>query len=235
MNTTHPVDLLAAYALDALPEDERLAVRAHLQGCRTCQLDVQKFRSVTEVLEMSVVPQTPPSADLRDRILRASARTPQVHQRPVAVPRSRRITWTARLVGWLAAAVLFVTSIGLGAWNWNLQQQVQALSVRPATRVALLATADAPGASGDLALDSGQGTVVTVNNLPQLPTGQVYEAWVIDSAGAQPAGVFLTTPDGRGAVSLTRPATVGQIVAITAEPSPGRPTPSGKILLRGTA
>jgi hypothetical protein len=235
MKALHPTDLLAAYALDAVTEEERVAIQAHLLDCSSCRAEVERFRSVTEVLEMSVVPDVPPSPALRDRIVQASARTPQL--RPSAVPPSprRRLAWPGRLVGWLAAAVLLAASIALGAWNWSLQQQLQALSVRPVARVALAATADAPGANGSLAIDAGRGTFLTVGNLPQLGPSQVYEVWVIDSSGPQPAGTFLTTPDGRGAIALTRPAGVGQVVAITAEPAPGTPGPTGKILLKGVA
>jgi anti-sigma factor RsiW len=235
MNTLHPLDLLAAYALDALTDDERLAVDAHLISCVSCRREVARHKSVTEVLEMATMPDLLPSADLRERILRASARTPQVRPVPVRTVRSRRISLSTRLGGWLAAAILLVTSVGLGAWDLNLRQQVQALTARPTTRVALAATSDAPGAVGDLAIDAGRGTLITVGNLPQLTTGLVYEAWVIDDSGAHAAGTFLTTADGRGTIALTRPAGLGQVVAITTEPSPGVDAPTGKILLKGTA
>jgi hypothetical protein len=146
-----------------------------------------------------------------------------------------RLSFPSRLVGWLAAAALFATTLGLGAWNLSLRDQIQTLAARPVPRVALAATADAPGASGELAVESGRGTVLTVNNLPRLSPGQVYEAWVIGGGGPQPAGTFLTTPDGRGALALTRPAASGEVVAVTAELSPGVSAPTGKILLKGIA
>jgi anti-sigma factor RsiW len=235
MNGRHPLDLLAAYALDAVTEDERVAIQAHLAECESCRREVSRHRAVTEVLAMSVLPGTPPSAELRSRILRESARTPQLPSNSRPRRASARMSFPTRLVGWLAAAVLFVTTVGLGAWNLSLRDQIQSLAVRPVPRVALAATADAPGATGELALESGRGTLITVSNLPRLSAGQLYEAWVIDSAGPQSAGTFLTAPDGRGALALTRPAAPGQIVAITAEPSPGTSAPTGKILLKGIA
>jgi anti-sigma factor RsiW len=234
MNVVHPRELLAAYALDALPDDERESVQAHLAGCAECRREVARHRAVTEVLAMSVLPEQPPTADLRERILRESARTSQVRLVPQRQPARRRAGLSARLVGWLAAAVLLITSTGLGVWNLALREQLQAVSVRPAPRLALAATADAPGASGGLAIDSSGAALVTVSNLQPLAAGRVYEAWVIDANGPKPAGTFLTTSDGRGALALTQVLAPGQIVAVTAEPSPGTEAPTGKVLLKGT-
>jgi anti-sigma factor RsiW len=231
----HPTDLLAAYALDAVTEDERVAIQSHLAGCASCRREVARHRAVTEVLAMSTVSDTPPSPDLRSRILQESARTPQVPASARRRQTNARLSFPTRFVGWLAAAVLFVTSLGLGAWNLSLREQIQTLAVRPVPSVALAATADAPGASGALAVESGGGNVITVSNLPRLAAGQVYEAWVIGATGPQAAGTFLIAPDGRGAVALTRSAAPGEVVAITAEPAPGTSAPTGKILLKGMA
>jgi anti-sigma factor RsiW len=234
MNVVHPRDLLAAYALDALTEDERVAVQAHLAGCAECRREVARHRAVTEVLAMSVLPEQPPSADLKERILRETARTPQVRLVPRRQSARRRSGISSRLAGWLAAAILLVTSTGLGVWNLNLREQLQVATARPTPRLALAATADAPGASGGLAVDANGGALVTVSNLPPLAAGRVYEAWVIDVSGPKPAGTFLTTSDGRGAVALTQATSPGQVVAVTAEPSPGTESPTGKVLLKGT-
>jgi anti-sigma factor RsiW len=234
VSVVHPSDLLAAYALDAVTDAERVEIQAHLVGCDQCRREVARHRAVTEVLAMSVLPEQPPTADLKERILRETTRTPQL--RPIARQQRtlRRPALPSRLVGWLAAAVLLITSVGLGAWNLALREQLQLVSARPVPRVALAATADAPGAAGDLTIDSQGGALVTVSDLPQLGTGLVYEAWVIDANGPKPAGTFLTTSDGRGAIALTRPPAPGQIVAVTAEPTPGTTVPTGKVLLKGT-
>jgi anti-sigma-K factor RskA len=235
MAQIHPDDLLAAYALDALPEEERLGVQAHLAECAQCRRWVARFGRSTEVLTLAVPEYPPPSVDLRDRILRAAERTEQVRnpRAPVAVAR-RPSSWL-RLGGWLAAAVLFLTSLGVGVWNYTLQQRISALEQPPALGGALLATADAAGAAGSFAATSDRMEIVRVDNLPPPAAGLVYEAWIIGANGPRPAGTFLTTPDGHGAVVLTGTPTVGDVIAITAERSPGTSAPAGKVLLKGTA
>lgn len=234
MASVHPDDLLAAYSLDALTDEERAAVAAHVAECQQCHDWLARHGPTTEVLALSIADSPAPRADLRDRIMTAAARTEQIRPEPVSlVVRRRSLAWS-RLAGWLAAAALFLTTLGLGVWNVTLRQELQAL--QPATPLSgvLLATADAPGAQGSLAVRPGSGATLSVANLPPPQAGQVFEAWVIDPQGPHPAGTFVTTPDGHGLVGLSQPPRPGEVVAVTTEPSPGRAAPSGKILLKGT-
>ncbi|HEX5415745.1 MAG TPA: anti-sigma factor, partial [Chloroflexota bacterium] len=217
-------------------------VRAHLAVCESCRQAAAEFRQVVEVLPVALADEPGPRPDLRDRIIASSQATPQLPPavepivaipRPADRPRPRRFGWS-RFGGWLAAAALFLVSLGLGAWNVSLQQQIQALQ-RPAAQVSLVATADGGGASGRLALATEQPGLLSVHDLPPPESGRVYEAWVINAGGPLPAGTFVTTPDGQGSVLLTAPVHPGEVVAVTAEPSPGTAAPSGKVLLKGSA
>ncbi len=237
MSTNHPHDLLAAFALDALPEGERARVLAHLAGCPHCRRWVAEHRGVTEVLALTAPTDVAPSPELRSRILQSAAHTEQDRPAAALVRSTRRLSRLTRLGGWLVAAVFFLTSVGLGVWNYVLRQELASVQQRPALQGALVATADARGALGRLDWLNGREPtlLVTVTNLPPPPAGLVYEAWVIDAQGPKPAGTFVTTPDGHGVVVLTRPATPGSVIAITVEPTPGTSAPTGKVLLKGTA
>ncbi|MGH2458077.1 MAG: anti-sigma factor domain-containing protein [Chloroflexota bacterium] len=240
MRQEHPEDLLAAYALDALPQEERERVAAHLIDCARCRDATTRLRQVAEVLPLTVTDHAP-HPDLRDRIVRAAASTQQAPPRATGQARSfapvpRQPALFSRLNGWLVAAALMLLSLGLGAWNVSLHGQLSALQSGPTALAALAATADAPsGATGSLSLVPGGRDIVSVANLPPPSSGFVYEAWVIDVKGVAPAGTFVTTPDGHAAVALTAPVAPGDTVAITAEPAPGRPTPTGKVLLKGVS
>jgi anti-sigma factor RsiW len=235
MTTVHPDDLLAAYALDALPDDERVAVEAHLVGCAQCRDWVARNGSTAGLLALAVEDAPSPAPDLRDRILAAANRTEQVRPGPrLVVAQAPRVRWR-RLTGWLAAAALLVMTLGLGAWNYALQRDLRAAQAAPVLRGALAATSDAPNAEGTLVVGPGDSAALTVANLPPPRPGDVFEAWVIDSGGRpHPAGIFATSPDGHGVVGLTQPPRPGEVVAVTMEPAPGLAAPSGKILLKGT-
>ena len=231
----HPDDLLAPFALDALPEDERARVSAHVRICARCRQILEREQQVVDVLPLVAAAPAPPG--LRAKILEAAAQTPQipisVAERPTSARFGGRPSWLTRLGGWLVAAALLLISLGLGAWNLTLQQEIQALQPGPARQTVLAATSDSAGAVGSLSAHQGVG-IVTVSHLPPPGAGLVYEVWIINAHGAQPAGTFVTTPDGNATFVLARPPNPGETIAITAEPTPGTSVPTGKILLKGT-
>ena len=218
-----------------LPEAEREQVAAHLANCESCRAEVERFRDVVDVLPLAA--SGPAPAGPRSKILAAAAVTPQettVAPPFVTPPRvSRSPGWPARFGGWLAAAALLLLSLGRGAWNLSLQSQLHTRQAQPAALTALTATSDGAGAIGRVTARQGVG-IITVRQLPPPRPGFVYEAWIIDTRGPQPAGTFATTPDGQASFVFSNVPNPGDSVAITAEPAPGTQTPTGNILLKGT-
>ncbi|MBI4530520.1 MAG: cupin domain-containing protein [Candidatus Latescibacteria bacterium] len=69
MTHEHLTALCAAYALDALDDDERTFLEDHLQkGCPSCEVEVQTFRQIVDLLGYSVLPMNPPPA-VREQLL----------------------------------------------------------------------------------------------------------------------------------------------------------------------
>ena len=56
----HPTDLLASYALDALEEDERNAVEAHLSSCARCQAELVHLQTAVDALPLAAPAVVPP-------------------------------------------------------------------------------------------------------------------------------------------------------------------------------
>ncbi|WP_371602333.1 anti-sigma factor [Streptomyces sp. NBC_01220] len=75
MNAADPHESSGAYALHALPEDERLAFERHLEGCASCREEVAGLQAAAALLGQAAAV-TPPAA-LREEILRRVALTPQ--------------------------------------------------------------------------------------------------------------------------------------------------------------
>jgi len=69
---SHPIDLLASYALDALEEDERNAVDAHLSGCAQCQVELVHLQTAVDALPLAA-PAVVPPARARARLLQRIA------------------------------------------------------------------------------------------------------------------------------------------------------------------
>lgn len=192
-------DLTAAYVLDALEPDEARAFERHVAGCPDCRRELDELAPVATALALAVAP-SPPPPGLRERVL-ADAR------RPARVVPLRRIVTTVA-----AIAAVALVAIGVRA----------AVDRGPGTRtVALL------GAQGRLVVTGDGDAQLIVAGLPAAPAGRTYEAWVVGSDGAIPAGLF--TGGGSPTVTrLFRRVPEGSRVAVTLEPS------GGVARLRGT-
>jgi anti-sigma-K factor RskA len=197
---------VAAYALDALDEDERRTYEAHLAGCEQCRAELAGLTGTAGALGLAADATEPP-AGLRDRIVTAARE--EGPSNVVAIGSSRRRRFA--LVGGVAAAVAAaVLAVGLYA----------ALS--------------GGGHGKELAVSNDGGVArATVSGFDAAPAGKTYELWVIEgTTPPRPAGLF--TGGDEQVVTLSRPARDGSTVAVTLERAGGATTPTLPILKQTT-
>ncbi|HEV8557760.1 MAG TPA: anti-sigma factor [Actinophytocola sp.] len=181
--------LTGAYALDAVPELERVSFERHLAECDACTQEVRELRDTAARLGQSAAADPPPW--LKSRVL---ARVSEVRQLPPdQLPRvetaQRRSPWALRLTS-AAAAVLLVVAAALGVIV--VRQQGELDDTRP--YAALLQAPDAKFGTGTASTGSGSATVLASRNLgqavvitkdmPQPGAGKVYQAWFLKGAEA---------------------------------------------------
>jgi anti-sigma-K factor RskA len=209
MDTESIHDLSAAYALDALDDDERRSFEEHLAGCERCREEVAAYSVAAEALAYGAGPADPPPM-LRDRIL-VAARA----ERPNVVPLRPRWVYPVAAVAAVAACV----AIGLGVWNVSLHNSLsrtQALQSIPVT-----------GASGSLVVGSNGSAALVLYRLDSAPAGKTYQAWVIRGKRAPvPAGLF--RGGGTTFVPIRGKVRKGSVVAVTVEPAGGSDAPTTK-------
>src|SRR3954469_12042932 len=155
-------ELVAAYALNALDEEDRAAFEEHLAGCEQCTVALADLRDTAAAL--AFVPETvAPPAALRSRILE-TARA----ERPNVVPlhRAARRTWGLGAV----AAVAVAAAVALAIWNVSLHDS---LDRQNAVQLHKL-----NGAQGNLAVADTGTAALFVCGLGDAPSGKTYEAWV---------------------------------------------------------
>ena len=218
-------ELTAAYALDALDDDERDAYEAHLAQCERCRTELADLDETAGALAFAVPSPEPPEA-LRGRILEAAA-----GERKNVVPLRPRRRWLAAV-----AAVAACAAVGFGVWSATLSHSLDAeRSARAADHRAVEIYLDPRSrrmpladASGTLAVDPTGAGALVVHHLPAAPAGKTYEAWVIP-AGSKPirAGVF---KGGEPMTMLPLDASVpkGAVVAATVERNGGVTAPTGQ-------
>ena len=218
-------ELSASYALGAVDSGEDRAISIHLASCDRPHAEARAFIEVAAVLPSSLEPVTP-SSGLRERLMATALATPQEHRpaltsarQPVApLEAPRRAWWQA---GWqpsALAAVALAAAIGLGAWGATLNGE---LAERDAVLRAI-ASADAiyeasgPAGTG-LVIEAGDQAMFMAEDLAELPSGQLYEFWLIDADGNAVAAGTLTKTDGLAVVTLERDLEGAATFAVTVE------------------
>jgi uncharacterized protein YoxC len=116
-------ELLPAYSLDALGEDETALVSQHLEGCVWCQTALREFREVTTRLSAAAEQEAPPARVLK-RVLKGR---PEIRSRR-AWPLAPAFAYsTAALVIVVLGSVLAFLMAELRSSNETLTQQVSSL------------------------------------------------------------------------------------------------------------
>ena len=94
----HLSDLLGAYALGCLDEEEQARVAEHLRSCAACQAEFQSYQSVVDQLPLAA-PDAVPSRDLR-RGLMEVVQPPE----PSIAPAAELTSWQKLMELWKKAA-----------------------------------------------------------------------------------------------------------------------------------
>ena len=232
--------LAGAYALDALPDDERAFFERHLAVCDTCRADVAELTETAARLGSAAASTPPPG--LRDRILAAADVTRQLppepeHELEAPAPSAWNRFRDRALMPVAACLVLVV--VALSGMVINLRQQVGQESGPDAAVVAVLGAGDLETVELDMAgggpgrflysPSEDQGVLVAAG-MPDVADDQTYELWLIHDGTPVPAGLF--RPDGSGAAVAPVEGIVrgAELVAVTVEPAAGSKRPTGEIL-----
>jgi hypothetical protein len=117
----------------------------------------------------------------------------------------------------------------------ELQSAMGVLAAPDLARIDLAGQPAAPSASARALWSRARGMVFTASNLPALPSGRVYQVWVV--AGAAPISAGLLVPDasGGGMAYFNTPPDIPapRAIAVTLEPAGGLPAPTGAFYLMG--
>jgi anti-sigma-K factor RskA len=100
--------------------------------------------------------------------------------------------------------------------------------------VALAGTEHEPRARARVIVDPATGrALLYAYDLPILPEGAVYELWAIRGSTPQPAGTFVVDTAGRARFEVAGAAVLEGVdaLAVTVEPAPGVPLPTGRMVL----
>lgn len=120
-------DLLPAFALGALDENERREVADHVSDCAECTAELTALERVVDGIGLDAAPVTPPPS-LRNRVLsrienERAGRVSSMSRMPALQPKSARPPWAQGLA--LAASVAI--AVGASLYAWTLRTEVETL------------------------------------------------------------------------------------------------------------
>ncbi|MEX2080757.1 MAG: anti-sigma factor [Dehalococcoidia bacterium] len=222
MNCEMVRELSGAWALDALPEDERLEFEGHIAGCEN-HADLAGLRAVAASVALAAEP-IEPAAGLRERILASAS---PGRPAPVSLPERREERRGFRLplrLPYALAAAFALLALGMLAWNIALQSGGDGGAV-------VRAFSGEGGTGTVTTIEDEELVVLRIDGLAELPEGQAYQAWALVGSEALSLGLVTISPGGIG--TLAAGAHVPDIdgVAVTVEPAGGSPAPTSDPIL----
>ena len=219
-------ELLGAYALDAVDDDERRMVDEYLSVNPRAAAEVAEHREVASLLAFSGADAP---GDLWSRIETTLEETPPEPSGELASvmhldERRRRRTvrpWVSGVSA--AAAVLLVVAVGWFVVSGNdtqddLEAAFESALDADTSQVTELVS-DGDDATADGVIDAAGHGYIDARDLPTLPSGETYQLWGVmaDSGDVISLGVLGAEP---GLSTFSASASVAAL-ALTIEESPG--------------
>jgi anti-sigma-K factor RskA len=228
---------VAAYMLGALEPGEAVELERHAEGCERCQAEIRWLTPALDALPEGVERLQPPRA-LRERVM-AEVRMDAEPADGAGDGADADAGLFGRVSDWLrelgsgpmglrpvagfAAAVLIVAAVAGFAIGGGLGSDEDV----PTTTVV---AGKPPGVTAKM-VSEGEGGTLHLDNVKQLPSDRVLEAWVQRDGEVEPVEA-LFVPDRNGQASTELPNMDGvEVVMVTTEPTGGSESPTGEPLI----
>jgi len=224
MNCEEVEDLIAAYALGALPVDALSEIGEHLASCAN-HPEAADLRAVAASLAFAAL-ETEPPPDLKVRLMRAigaESAEPVPAQSRGGLPGWLRSIVPQRAVPYALAGALAIAIVALVATNLpdsgEDERQVIGFS----------GTGDI---SGQVELRDDGIAVLEVRGLEPLSEDETYQVWAIRSGTPQSLGFLWTAPQGEALGAFRADPSETEAIAVSVEPAEGSESPTTEPILQ---
>lgn len=240
MNHEHAEELIGAYALDAVSDEEARSIEAHLEECPRCAAELDSYRAAAAMI--GNIGATPPEGlwtKIESEL--SSARPP--------IPGHSRLakrTGSAPLVLWrgvaaaatlVAAAVLIVFAVEIGTLHSQVNRLSNALGRRNLS-AAVVAAEAGPHSTIRLASAGGNANVTLLvarsheaywvsSTLPKLTRRETYQLWGLTDGRLVSLGLAGNDPH---TYSLFRLSGHFSRLMVTVEPAGGTSRPTTPVV-----
>lgn len=225
-------DLREAYALGALPENERRELEGYMTLHPELRAEVEELSSIANTLAFSTT-EYEPSPELRRNLMNVVKS--EAREEPAG-----QTSALSRLRGYLSLrtlvpAALALVTVALLGWNVLLQSEIGDLQgeLQERQTFAMQGTGAASNTSAEVVELEGNRSIVTAENMPSPPEGKTMQIWVIQDGTPQPAGTF-EPGSGPMATAIEGSLEKAEAVAITVEPEGGSEQPTSEPVLQAS-
>lgn len=234
----HPFDLLPAYALGSLDDEETLQVSEHLSSCKICRAELMAFDRVVNDLPLAIEESAPPN-ELKSRIMAHTLKKNEIR-----FPEGEKSLWDrlresirSSAPVWGPVGVVLILILGLSNLIlWGRLNQIENVTQNVLLSIPMQGTESTPQAVGMLVVsrDGEHGTLI-VDGLPALDDISQYQLWLIRDGQRTSGGLFSVDDEGYGSlwVSSPEPLLNFQAFGVTVEPAGGSSAPTGEKVLGG--
>jgi anti-sigma-K factor RskA len=230
----HVLELIPAYVLGSLEEEEARLVKEHMAGCYLCRKELDVYQAVADQLSLAV-PEAAPSAELKPRLME---RIQSLKMKRATPSTGWRFAKQLVPLGAFAALGLIILLAFSNLLLWQKIRDMDVLTGPHGMRaIALQNTGRALEASGFVIVGAdGQNGVLVVDKLPALDATREYQVWLTRDGSDTSGAVFSVDESGYRGVRLTPPESLllYTSVQVTIEPAGGSERPTGSQVLIGS-
>lgn len=226
MRHTEAAELVALFAIDALPSDEAVEVEAHIASCPRCQVELAGFQVVTSSLTGDEIAPTGVWDRIADEIEqeRATSGESEAPVDELAALRTRKTrSWQSLGLTAVAAAVIVVIAVNLRPADplgeSALIAAAEVAAEEDGSLVADFLVDDVAVAQVVLTAD-GIGYLIPTDQLAPIGSDRTYQLWVVTDEelvisagvlGSDPRPAVFTWNGGVSGFALTREVAGGVV------------------------
>lgn len=231
MDRSELLDLIPAYALEALEPDEKRQVEALLKTDAEAQQIFAEYQDISNNLILATPARKAPAHLQDDLRKRLAANRPAPTQ---AAPSVSSQTSRRRITIWvplLAAAAILIIIFGVVSYlNRDKAKELYDQIVAMPDHKTMPIPEGAGNPAGEMVASAdGSEAVIRMTRMPALQSDRTFQLWLIDDSGAHSGGLFpFTQPDSNYYVIVPLQKNIMDYKAfgVSVEPSGGSQAPS---------
>jgi anti-sigma-K factor RskA len=219
-------ELIPAYVLGAVPDDEMRLVRAHILSCDLCLAEADRFAETTSSLALSAEA-VPLPVGFADRVVAAATGGQTATTEKVAPQRARlpRFQWSFIPAASFLVLIIAVVSMSVAWYQADRAVQRQERAIAAIIQGHRGIDMQGPGAVATL-VPTESGSLFVASGLKNAPNDRTYQLWLLDGEVPTSAGTF-NVDDGLVMFESSKSINGYSGAAVTIEPQGGSPSPTG--------